>query len=225
MTQRPRRRIRIEMPKHGDAPERIDVELVRPDGRVVILHDAFVVKTPSLDRDLYGVRMIDVRFAFDFYQVEEPNPEPLRDEPRRPPPEPNSTKAPRGPRPRRRATCETCGSTFVVGPFGATRCPDCERKRRASRVDEPEVFTGFADFFESMFGGVGVDAEARRKRAVRLRMPPWFELLGRPVTIDEAKAAYKAQCMEKHPDRPGGSEVAMKELNAALRAAHKHFDA
>lgn len=52
---------------------------------------------------------------------------------------------------------------------------------------------------------------------------PWWEVLDLPQSADAnaIRARYRALAAQRHPDRPGGSEIMMAELNAARDAALK----
>lgn len=68
----------------------------------------------------------------------------------------------------------------------------------------------------------GILKELARAAAGLLAAPsttkPAHEVLGisRDAPLSVAEAAYKALARERHPDRTGGSEAAMKELNEAF---------
>ncbi|PZU87876.1 MAG: J domain-containing protein [Chelatococcus sp.] len=52
---------------------------------------------------------------------------------------------------------------------------------------------------------------------------PWWEVLGVPKEAPRSavEAAYRKLAAERHPDKPGGSDGMMAELNAARDAARK----
>lgn len=52
---------------------------------------------------------------------------------------------------------------------------------------------------------------------------PWHDVLGVPADASPATvdAAYRRLAAERHPDKPGGSEAMMAELNAARDQARK----
>lgn len=55
----------------------------------------------------------------------------------------------------------------------------------------------------------------------------WRDVLGLPrdkqATKPDIEAAFRALAVERHPDKPGGSEAMMSELNAARAAALKEI--
>lgn len=51
----------------------------------------------------------------------------------------------------------------------------------------------------------------------------WRKVLGRPVSLADAEAAYKRRAMLSHPDQVGGSHAAMSALNAAIELARKEL--
>lgn len=54
-------------------------------------------------------------------------------------------------------------------------------------------------------------------------MKPWWDVLGLPqsANLNAIQARYRELAAERHPDKPGGSEAMMAELNAARDAAVK----
>lgn len=54
-------------------------------------------------------------------------------------------------------------------------------------------------------------------------VPTWWAVLGleRAATREEAKAAHRRLASQYHPDKPGGSNAKMAEINAALAQAEQ----
>jgi len=52
---------------------------------------------------------------------------------------------------------------------------------------------------------------------------PWWDVLGVPATatIEQIEAAYRKLAAERHPDKPGGSDAMMADLNRARDIARK----
>lgn len=53
---------------------------------------------------------------------------------------------------------------------------------------------------------------------------PWYEVFGLPgpdFPLDAVEAIYRQLAKKCHPDRPGGDETQMRQLNAAVEAARK----
>lgn len=51
---------------------------------------------------------------------------------------------------------------------------------------------------------------------------PWWEVFGvdkASVDVDDVKALFRVKAKKAHPDQPGGSVLAMAELNSALQQA------
>lgn len=53
----------------------------------------------------------------------------------------------------------------------------------------------------------------------------WYNVLGvsADCSYDDALAAYRAEAMKTHPDKPGGSHESMSRLNASWDQARQHF--
>lgn len=63
-----------------------------------------------------------------------------------------------------------------------------------------------------------------------MALPPainWRDVLGiaNGAGPDEIRKAYRIKAKERHPDVPGGSEAAMRELTEAFQAALRELEA
>jgi hypothetical protein len=70
---------------------------------------------------------------------------------------------------------------------------------------------------ELRYGGLAIVRQTF-KAFIALPAPkPWWEILGVPqtATVEEVDAAFRRLAAERHPDKPGGSDAMMAELNAA----------
>jgi hypothetical protein len=148
---------------------------------------------------------------------------------------PSGSAAPRKPpRPRFRLQYVTCrqrhcrlcqGQLLAHGPYWFAVGGGPLGPRRYAGKNRPAGVSAAAEATQRL----RAEAERARKERRRQRQPP--VPVERPVAADalgqlglgpgstaaEVKRAYRQRALACHPDRPGGSHLAMQQLNEAYR--------
>lgn len=120
--------------------------------------------------------------------------------------------------------CPKCGVRSRVGEgcqnpmCGATRQPD---------INFDDFFASFFRHRQPSYGRRPAYGDPQSYTPPGARPPPprgeWMSILERPSNRKEAEKNYRRLTKVRHPDRPGGSNEKMAELNAAIAQARRHF--
>lgn len=89
----------------------------------------------------------------------------------------------------------------------------------------------FSDLFDMLIDSAFEDPKVREAARTLLGMNEieriersWWTVLGfeaKPTTIAIVEKRYRELVRQHHPDRPGGSQEKMAEINVAMEAARK----